>query len=213
MAVRRVFSWTFLSVLWLSSSSCDEQEPCNEGPFGSAYPVEGCCDPGAQKSASGLQSGSTDECECPGTGQTIFGVALCNARGNGFDCTRCPPPFAPGGSCATEGQINCPFTFAEDAARNGYREGMPVLHCVGGSWRQVFTCSADFCSDTGASDFSVRCGLEMAVEGAACDGRTGRVCDFDQRKVMRCSNGKWSEAELCADTQKCREGIEGVLCR
>ena len=77
-----------LLLLLLSAGSCGEPEPCDEVNRFSSYParpVEECCKPGTPISENPRQSGSTTDCDCPRTGGTVDGVALCNAAGNAYE--------------------------------------------------------------------------------------------------------------------------------
>jgi hypothetical protein len=77
-----------------------------------------------------------------------------------------------------------------------------VLNCTGGLYQTLFQCPpSEPCANIVGHD-QIRCGgsagTYFAKEGIACFVQDGQACSFDQRVVLKCTQGKWLTAIHCA---------------
>jgi hypothetical protein len=119
-----------------------------------------------------------------------------------------------GTACTAEGALVCGQNLEGTA-------GNVVLYCSGGVFQSVFRCpGSEACANVAGHD-QIRCGgaqgTYFAEEGAACSNESNQACSFDQRLVLRCSQGAWVTAihcppSTCANLAQSSSGCTGTWC-
>jgi Fungal cellulose binding domain len=169
--------------------------------------IDGCCEPKTQASETDYVLGPDAECVCPLTGGGVFGTPVCNAAGDAFDCTGCPPPYVEGNPCDGSRFLACQVVANE---QTGVGDA-PVMRCDNGTWSYAFTCDVN-CGTTPFDPYVVFCGLSYALEGTPCQGMAASACSSDRNVWLRCGTSGWFAYETCAAGTRCDQQNDTYGC-